>query len=136
MTIPTSIVPIGWTTTRLIAAALAAVVVLAVAGFVAYRVFWAPIEAKRAVAAAKGETAIAGAGVQSGAAAVGIVSGNAQGEKNTDQTTRTNYVYITKAAGAGDPVNPGVDAAGRRAVCLRASAAGLPDCQRLREAHP
>ena len=71
-----------------------------------------------------------------GANAANVVANGAQREVITNTTTRTNYVEITRQPGAGDPVSDAVDAAGRNAICLRASAAGLPDCIRLRAAYP
>ena len=71
-----------------------------------------------------------------GANAANVVANGAQREVITNTTTRTNYVEITRQPGAGDPVSDAVDNAGRNAICLRASAAGLPDCIRLRAAYP
>lgn len=114
-------------------AVLAVLITLAVLG---YKLFIAPVNAKHDIAAAHGTTAIAQGGTQSGAQATNIVSGNGKKSESTDTVTRTNYVYITKQPGAADPVNPALFDAFTRSVCLRVSAAGLPECDGLRKPGP
>lgn len=110
-----------------------AIFVFATAWVVFDRLILQPMNAKHDAAATAGANAIAGAGVASAADAVAVVSQNSAHVKATDDTTRKNYVYITKQPGASDPVNPAVFDAFTRSVCLRDSAAGLPECDGLRK---
>lgn len=71
-----------------------------------------------------------------GAHAANTIAKQSGDEAKVHEITRDHYVEITKQPGAGDQVSDAVDSAFRRAVCLRASAASLPDCQRLQEANP
>lgn len=115
---------------------VAGVLVAALFGFMLYQTFFAAGRAKavHAEAAAQAGGLVNGAKADAGGAAVNTVAGNAAKESGIRERTITNYVEITKQPGAADPITDELDAAGRRAICLRASAAGLPDCQRLREA--
>lgn len=103
-----------------------------------WKLFFAERAAQRKSDIVKAETQgrVGKAEGAAGANAANVVAAGAQREVITNTTTRTNYVEITRQPGAGDPVSDAVDAAGRNAICLRSSAAGLPDCIRLREAHP
>lgn len=120
-------------TTKNVLIGCAALVALIVLVFIGYKVFIAPVNAKHDISAANGTTAIAAGGTQSGVQATNIVSGNSQAAQHTDTVTRTNYVYITKQPGASDPVNPAVFDAFTRVICLRDSAASLPECDGLRK---
>jgi len=125
----------AWATKRVLYLAVVATAMI-IAMFVGYRLFFAQVDAKHDVAAAHSTTAIAIGGTQSGAQAVHIVSGNGDATQHTDTVTRANYVYITKQPGASDPVNPALFDAFTRSVCLRDSAAGLPECDGLRKSGP
>jgi hypothetical protein len=50
--------------------------------------------------------------------------------------TARNHDAIIHAPGAQAPVDPGVDDAGLRALCLRRTYASQPQCVRLRQADP
>lgn len=105
-------------------------------GFIVYRSFIAPVNAKHDIAAAHGQQVINQAGTDSAKEAVQAIAAHDKQEQHTDTVTRTNYVYITKQPGASDPVNPALFDAFTRSVCLRDSAAGLPECQRLQQPNP
>jgi hypothetical protein len=123
---------------KVIAWVVLAVLAIALAWFLIWKLFIAGGQAqqKHEVAAAKAQAQVGQAQGAAGAAATNIVAGNGAKETITHEITRDHYAEITKQPGAGDPVTDAVDSAGRRAICMRASAAGLPDCQRLREAGP
>lgn len=127
---------VGWA--KLAARAVLVLVAIAIAGFIIWQVFIAgrAAQQKHDVAESHGQAVVGKAQGQAGGAAANIVANGAAKETIIREKTRTNYVEITKQPGAGDRVSDAVDAAGRRAICLRASAAGLPDCQRLQETRP
>lgn len=54
----------------------------------------------------------------------------------TDDLTRMNQDAILSAPGAQESVDPALDAAGRCAICMRASARNSPSCQRLLKSCP
>lgn len=95
-----------------------------------------PINAKHDAAATHGTQAITAGGVKSAADAVKTVTANDANTRIIDERTRTNYVYITKQPGAADPVNPALFDALTRSVCLRVSAASLPECHGLQQPSP
>lgn len=112
--------------------------IAALAGFVIYQTFFAGrvATAKHDQQQVKAQGEVSKAQGNAGAAAANAVANQGVRERVIRETTNNNYRTITASPGAGDPVNDAVDAAGRRAICLRASAAGLSDCQRLQEANP
>ncbi len=118
--------PIIW----IIGAALVALALL----YGAYRLFGdGP---RRDAAVAQAQSALNAAANQSAHQAIQTIQDNADAEAASRQITRSNHVTIIQAPGAQDPVSVAVDAAGRRAVCLRKSAAGLPECAGLLDPHP
>jgi hypothetical protein len=118
--------PLIW----IVVAALAAAIVL----YGAYRLFGdGP---RRDAAIARAQSALDAADNQSAHQAIEAIQTNADAEAASRQITRSNHVTIIHAPGAQDPVSAAVDAAGRRAVCLRKSAAGLPECAGVFEPHP
>lgn len=123
---------------RIAAYALAGIVLVIFVGWAGWKLFFAEraAEAKHDKVQAETQGRVGQAEGAAGANAANVVANGAQREVITNTTTRTNYVEITRQPGAGDPVSDAVDHAGRNAVCLRSSAAGLPDCIRLREANP
>lgn len=135
MTIDAEAAAASWLSRNALIVTIVVAVILA-AGVAFYALYVHPQNQQHDLAARKGEAAIAQGAQQSGHDAIRTIQGNHAHEQAIDQQTRTNYVYITKAAGAGDPVNPAVDAAGRHAICLRSSAAGLSECQRLLKPNP
>lgn len=121
---------------KIVAWAVAALAVLMIGAWVVWKLFFAEhaAEAKHAEVQIHAEQAVGKAKGDAGAKASNVVAGAATKETIIHETTRDHYLEITKQPGASDPVSDGVDAAFRRSVCLRASAARLPDCQRLQEA--
>jgi hypothetical protein len=115
---------------------VAAVLLAAVLAWVGWKLFFAERAAERKTERVRTESTarVGTAQTQAGQRAVEVVAGNGAKETVIRETTRNNYYEITKQPGAGDPVSGAVDLAGRRAICLRASAAGLPECQRLQKA--
>jgi hypothetical protein len=118
--------PIMW----IIGAALVALALL----YGAYRLFGdGP---RRDAAIARAQSALNAADDQSAHQAVQTIQDNADAEAASRQITRSNHVTIIQVPGAQDPVSVAVDVAGRRAVCLRRSAAGLPECAGVLDPHP
>lgn len=129
---------VGISAAKAIVIGIGALLLCGLLAWVGWKLFFAEhaAEMKHDVAAAKAGELVGKAQGGAGNHAANVIAGNGQKETVINNTTRTNYVEITKAPGAGDPVTDAVDAAGRRAVCMRASAASLPDCIRLRGPDP
>jgi hypothetical protein len=123
---------------KLIAAAVGGLLFVAFLIWAGWKLFFADGQAQRAHDQAQihGQAVVNKAQGDAGAAASNIVAGAAQKETIIHETTRDHYVEITKQPGAGDPVNDAVWDAFVRSVCVRASASGEPDCQRLSQAGP
>ena len=117
---------------------LAGLLVAVFAGWVLWKLFFAEraAQAEHDKVQAETQVLVGKAEGNAGAAAANIVAGTSTKETIIHDTTRTNTIEITKQPGASDPVSDAVDAAGRRAICLRTVAASLPDCQRLQKANP
>lgn len=94
-------------------------------------VFIEPGRAAQREAEARVAAAAAQSRATSAAEAVNRVAERAEDEALTDQATRENRDAILSSPGARAPVDPGVDDAGRRAICLRQSARCTPGCVRL-----
>lgn len=135
MTIPGEAEAVGWAAKNVLWLILVAVVVLALL-YVGYAVFIAPQNARNAVAAANGNAQISAAGNASAHEAVQAVNANGQNEAHIHDATRIDHETIIHEPGASVPISDDLDAAGRRAVCMHDSAAGLPECQRLRQPGP
>ncbi len=118
--------------------AIGALILAALLIWAGWKLFFAEGAAQRKSDTVAAETSgrVGQAQGAAGQNAANVIANGAQREIITNNNTRTNYVEITRQPGAGDPVSDAVDAAGRSAVCLRTSAASLPDCIRLREADP
>lgn len=84
--------------------------------------------AQTAKTEAKLATGQTGAAIANGKDAVATVGQTQAGEAATDSITRENESAIRQAPGADAPVDPGVDAAGRRSLCRRAANRGKPEC--------
>lgn len=95
-----------------------------------------PMNAKHDAAAASGQAAIGGAGQASAADAIQRAYDNGLKAGKTDAVTRTNTIYIRQQPGANDAINPALFAAFVKSVCMRDSAAGLPECNGLRQSGP
>jgi hypothetical protein len=122
-----SLNPAGW--------AIGAALMLAVIG----SGWWLVTEPGRARARANlaaAEAIQAQGQAAAGRDAVAIVTNAAARDGATDRQTQENRDAILAAPGASAPVDAGVGAAGRRAVCLRPSARRLPECQPLQPARP
>lgn len=120
-------------TAKLIVVCLLVLAILGGASWVIWKLFFAEraAEVKHDQVAAHAQQVVGHAEAAAGAKAANTVASDAQKETAVHEITRDHYVEITKAAGAGDPVPDAVWDAFERSVCVRASAAGLPDCQRL-----
>ncbi len=88
--------------------------------------------AAQAAAAASWSTGQA-VGAQGAVATIGAAS---QTEAAIAAQTEENADEIHHAKGADVGVDPAVDLAGRRAICLRVANRGDPACVRLREVRP
>jgi predicted lipid-binding transport protein (Tim44 family) len=75
----------------------------------------------------------AGAASDSAKDAIGTVSSAGQREAGSEELTRSNEREIRGAEGAGERIGPGVDYAGRAALCRRAAYANDPKCQIFRK---
>jgi hypothetical protein len=71
----------------------------------------------------------AGAQQESGADAINTVSGAGQREAGSEDLTRSNEREIRDAEGAGTRIGPGVDYAGRAALCRREAYRNDPKCK-------
>lgn len=67
--------------------------------------------------------------------AIGTAGAAAARERESEELTRSNQKEIRNATGAADPVHPGVNDAGLRALCRRAAYRDSERC-RLRAAPP
>ena len=74
--------------------------------------------------------------VAAGRDAVAIVTDNAAHGQQIDRQTQENRDAIFNAPGADAQFDPGLDAAARRAVCMRASAQRDPACLALLNPRP
>lgn len=115
-----------------------AVVVAIVFGWVGWKLFFADHQAqiKAEQAHVQAVKKVGDAMSQAGAKAANTVAGSATKETIIHETTRDHYVEIQKQPGADDPVSDPLFDAFTRSVCMRDSAAGLPDCQRLQKVDP
>lgn len=113
-------------------------IVCAVAAFGLGIWAWRAHEQSLVNAAAPAEAAakVNAADAQSGKDAVNAVNDNDKKSTAIDDTTRKNNVIIIHEPGASVNLDPALDAAGRAAICMHDSAAGLPECQRLRQSSP
>lgn len=123
----------GKFTAKVIFTLIVGAIVLAGGSFVIWKVFFAEraAQAKSERVENQGRSAISEAGAKSGVEAIKITVDNGKAAAGIDAAVRSAIDEIRKAKGAEVAVDPSVDAAGRRAICLRPSAAGLPECQRL-----
>lgn len=118
----TFMTPVGWF-------AIAVLVTLVVI----WLAFWvtAPGRAQREAAIAHASAVLAETRTDSAVSAMNSVSNNAEAEKVIDQQVQESTNAILSSPGAPIIVDPVLDGAGRRAICMHASAANLPECQRL-----
>lgn len=79
------------------------------------------------------EASQAEAASNSAADAINAVSEAGKRETASESLTRDNERDIRAADGAGERVQPGVDLAGRRALCRRPAYANNPECKEIRQ---
>lgn len=123
---------------KLAVRAALAVVLGAFLAWAGWKLFFADaqIKTKTETVKSKAISLVNGAERDAAGAAANTVANGAQRETIIRERTFTNYRDIVRQPGAGDEISPEVDRAFRRAVCMRSSAAGLPECRRLPEADP
>ena len=91
---------------------------------------------KNAAAPALAQSAVNAADSASAHDAVQTVSKNDQAAAKADDTTRKNSYVINNFPAAKTLVDPAVDAAIRSAICMRDSAANLPECKSVLQPSP
>lgn len=118
--------------------AIGGLLVAALLFWVGWKLFFAQREAdaKHDQVQTQAVLGTAAAGTQSAKEAIQITVDNGKAAAGIDAAVKGALNEISLAKGADAAVSDEVDAAGRRAVCLRASAAGLPDCQSLQRTSP
>lgn len=114
---------------------------LAVAGgivWLVWTVFFAghAAQQKHDVVQAQGQQQISNAGAAAGKDAIPIIVKNYNTGAAIDAQTQEAIRDILKIPGAAQAVDPALDDYGRRAVCMRGSAAGLPECEHLQRSDP
>jgi len=89
---------------------------------------------KRRDQAAQGrvDDAQAGAASNSAADAIGTVTAAGERETASEGLTRSNEREIRSADGAGERIKPGVDYAGRAALCRREAYRSDPKCKAVK----
>ena len=128
----------GLTLAKAIAIGVVVLLVLGLGGYMVWKTFFAgaAAQSKHDVVQAQGNAAMAKAGVAAGAAAVPIIVKNYQSGAAIDAQTQEAIREALKSPGASQSVDPGLDDLGRRAICVRLSAASLPECQHLLQPNP
>lgn len=84
---------------------------------------------KNQAAQSRVDSAQAGAASNSAADAIGTVSEAGKREAGSEELTRSNEREIRAAEGAAERVKPGVDYAGRAALCKRVAYQNDPKCK-------
>jgi hypothetical protein len=114
---------------------IVALILAGLAGWVIWKLFFAQhaAEQKSAIVQAQGQGEIDKAGALAGQDAVPIIVKNYNTGAAIDAKTQEAIRDILKAQGAAQAIDPAVADLGRRAICLRTSAAGLLECQHLFE---
>lgn len=122
-------------TSRAIFTLLCAIGLLAflVAG---YLILTAPGRERAKADAARASQIVAEGRAAAGADAVAIVVAGQSRDAETDTLTQRNADAIRNAPGADVRLDPGLDLATRRAICLRPSASRNPDCVALLHPRP
>jgi hypothetical protein len=110
---------------RLIAMVVGGVLIVALAGLGLYQ-----CDKRRDQAAqARVERGQAGAASESAKDAIGTVSSAGRREAGSEELTRSNEREIRGADGANERIGPGVDYAGRAALCRREAYRNDPKCK-------
>lgn len=115
----------GW---AIIAALIAVVLILATCSYAGMQ--------RRAAQEARGAAGMAGAGRVAARDAIGVVERSQTRSDETDALTKENRDAILSAPGADQRLDPGLDAAARRALCLRRSSAHLAECRAVLDSDP
>ncbi len=110
---------------RLIAMVVAALVLVAAVTFGLYQCD----QRRNEAAQGRVDSAQAGAQQESGADAINTVSAAGQREAGSEDLTRSNEREIRGAEGANERIGPGVDYAGRAALCRRKAYENDPKCK-------
>lgn len=118
--------------------AIAAGVVALFLGFVVWKLFFAERQAEQKSQQVQTQATIATAkaGAAAGQDAVRIVVDNGKGAAAVDAAVKGAVNEILKAKGAAEQLDPSLDDLGRRSICVRLSAASLPECQSLQRTNP
>lgn len=118
---------------REIASKVIAMVLGALFLVIAASIFLAQCQKRRSEAAqSRVDSAQSGAASNSAADAINAVSGAGGREAASEGITRDNERDIRAAEGAGDKVKPGVNSAGRAALCRREAYRNDPRCKGVR----
>lgn len=113
-----------------------------IAGGFAYGLIWwlflskPAAEAKHNAVQLQATQGMGQAAVASGHEAVQITVDNSKAAAGIDAAVKGALNEIARAKGADAEIDAAVDDVGRRAICLRSSAAGLPECQSLQHTGP
>jgi hypothetical protein len=123
---------------KIIAWTILAIAAAIIGGWVIWKLFFAERAAQQKSQQVQAEAAIGkgDAGAKAGHDAIQITVDNGKAAAGIDAAVREAIHAISKAKGADQLLDPAVDAAGRRAICMRPSAASLPDCQHLQQPNP
>jgi zona occludens toxin (predicted ATPase) len=125
-------------TAKGIAICVLVVLLLLLGGYMIWTTFIAggAAQAKHDIVQAQGQTAISNAGAAAGKDAIPVITNNYYSQRASDTKSQENRNAILQAPGAAAPVDPALAAIVRRAICLRASASGLPECRELLGVRP
>lgn len=123
---------------KVVAWTIAVILALGVGGYVIWKLFFAEHQAEQKTQAVqiKADQATQAATQASAKDAVRIVVDNGKGAAAVDAAVKGAVSAILAAKGANQQIDPDLDDLGRRSICLRASAAGLPECQSLQRPSP
>lgn len=123
---------------KVVAWTLAAIAVLVVGGWVIWKLFFAQHQAEQKTQQLqiKADQATQQATQASGKDAVHIVVDNGKGAAAVDAAVKGAVSAILAAKGSNQQIDPDLDGLGRRAICVRVSAASLPECQSLQRPGP
>lgn len=125
----------GWATKNIVWL-VAALLVVVVGGWFFWKLIIAPMNAAHDIAAIHGQGVVDKADAAAAHGAIGVIDKTNNGEAGIAAKGRDHYVYITKQPGADTAVPDALWDAFIGSVCLRDSAAGDPQCQRLRKPNP
>lgn len=123
---------------KIIAFAVLALIVACVLGWVMWKLFFAErkAQAKHDQVQTQAQIGTANAGKASGTDAIKITVDNSKAAAGIDAAVREALNAIAKTKGADQRLDPALDDLGRQSICLRLSAASLPDCQHLQRLDP